>query len=110
MPLKFSQSQHLKNRAQFDRVMRGNIFTVHGKLKLYAIANSTQDYSRLGLIISRKTGCACWRNRQARVIKEAFRLERAGFSSKLDVVGRIAPGYQTLGLEELRQLFRELGK
>ncbi len=54
--------------------------------------------SRLGLVASRKVGCAVRRNRLKRVMREAFRKGAFGLPEGTDLVVIVRPGVPELGL------------
>ncbi len=71
---------------------------------------------RLGLAVTRKTGCAVWRNRVRRLVRECFRLEQAKIPQGYDYVVVPKRGLEprSLNLErvcgELLPLFRSLSR
>lgn len=59
---------------------------------------------RLGLAVTRKTGCAVWRNRVRRLVRECFRLEQARVPGGYDYVVVPKRGLvpRSLNLERVR--------
>lgn len=66
----------LSGRAEFNAVYGAKIRKAQGPILVF-IKPSTLPEHRLGLSVSRKTGNAVARSRFKRLIREAFRLERA---------------------------------
>ena len=60
------------------------------------IAPSPEEWSRLGLVVSRKVGKAHDRNRVKRLVREYFRLRRHSLSRAVDVVVVAKPGAPVL--------------
>ena len=75
-------------------------------ISIHVLANGRGTH-RLGLGVAKKMfRRAVWRNRVKRLIREAFRLERPGFGSGLDMVVR--PKLKELSLEQIRSSLRRL--
>ncbi|MFW6170177.1 MAG: ribonuclease P protein component [Planctomycetota bacterium] len=84
---RFSRDLRLRHRSDFDRVHGGNIHAADGTLVVLGSKNNTST-CRLGLSISRRVGNAVVRNRWKRLIREAFRQQRAALPRGLDLVVR----------------------
>ena len=82
---RFPQTARLCNSAEFQRVFAARRMVADDVLIVFGI-ESGLEHSRLGLSVSRKVGKAVVRNRWKRLIREAFRRNRADFSMPLDLV------------------------
>ena len=83
--LRFRREDRLLRKAEFDRVFEAGR-RGFAKGLLVFVAESAAGRSRLGLVTSRRFGGAVARNRARRLVREAFRHERAGFVRPLDLV------------------------
>ncbi|MDR1383991.1 MAG: ribonuclease P protein component [Planctomycetaceae bacterium] len=81
----FPKKKHLRKRADFDRVFARKRSAGDRMLVIYCCGNE-ENYSRLGLVVSRKVGKAHVRNRWKRLIREVFRLEQHQIPVPLDLV------------------------
>ena len=81
----FPQTARLRNSAEFKKVYDARQRVADDVLVVFGLENGLER-SRLGLSVSRKVGKAVVRNRWKRLIREAFRKNRAGFSMPLDLV------------------------
>ncbi|MCC7387727.1 MAG: ribonuclease P protein component [Phycisphaerales bacterium] len=81
-----------------------------GPITIYARPNGLGEH-RLGLSVGRRVGGAVVRNRIKRLLREAFRLERAGFPTpggqSFDVVIQVRP-HGALGLVDYREILSRL--
>ncbi|MGM0489453.1 MAG: ribonuclease P protein component [Planctomycetota bacterium] len=84
---RFSRELRLRHQSDFDRVYAGNVHAADGMLVVLGRENGTGT-CRLGLSISRRVGNAVVRNRWKRLIREAFRRQRATLPRGLDMVVR----------------------
>lgn len=107
MNFTFPQSEHLKKRSDFGMVLKNGQRLKLKSAKIYGL-NKNIEPSRLGLIVGKKVGNAPKRNLIKRKWKEAFRYERAQFSTPMDVVVKIFPGFNPENLTEIRTQIREL--
>jgi ribonuclease P protein component len=71
--------------AEFDQVFAGRRSQADGILLVYARKNGL-EYSRLGLVVSRKVGNSVLRGRWKRCVREAFRLSQHKIPTGLDLV------------------------
>lgn len=82
---RFPRALRLTSRRQFKAVYAYGLrvaspgFTVFGK-------PNGLDHCRVGLTLTRKTGCAAVRNRAKRVLREVFRLNRHRLGLPMDLV------------------------
>ncbi|HVE11921.1 MAG TPA: ribonuclease P protein component [Elusimicrobiota bacterium] len=85
-----------------ERVFARGRKTVRADVILWTAATGTEGGPRLGLSVSRKVGGAVRRNRLKRLIREAFRLNRARLKAGVDVVFYPRPGcaWEDLGEAE----------
>ena len=82
----FSQGQHIKLGWEFEKVRQEGRRAVKGCLVLNFRINKDREFSRIGIITSRKVGNAVVRNRARRLIREAFRLHQHDLTSAADLV------------------------
>ncbi len=73
---RFPRQHRLRNSRQFNLVYRRRCSAADDVLLVYGRRND-ENSSRLGLSVSRRVGNAVKRNRWKRVIREAFRTQRA---------------------------------
>ena len=84
-PLRLLRSDRLRKRFEFRRA-RDTGRRVHTASFVFQVARSEGPGCRLGLTVSRKVGSAVRRNRIKRLLREAFRTDRALFPERADVV------------------------
>lgn len=82
---RFPARQRLRLKRDFDAVFSKGRSAADGNLVVYVLPNSL-GYSRLGMAVGRKHGNATERNRIKRLIREAFRQNRAGLPGTADIV------------------------
>ena len=86
-PFSFPQTSRLTRQADFDRVHHANIYAADEMLVIRGITNGLA-HTRIAVSVSRKVGNAVVRNRWKRLVKEAFRLQRAELPAGFDLVVR----------------------
>jgi len=82
---RFSKSDRLRKKAEFDSVFQCKQSTADKMIVVYWKKNDTH-LSRLGLVVSRKVGKAHDRNRWKRLLREVFRLNRHRIPGGFDLV------------------------
>jgi ribonuclease P protein component len=84
--LRFARAARIKQGRDFARVRQAGERLVIGCL----IANWQRlpmgSSSRLGVITSRRIGCAVVRNRARRLLRESFRIHQHGLAAPVDLV------------------------
>ena len=85
MGFPFHKSQHIRAKADFERVYAAKINAADGNLLIFADRNG-QPRTRIGLSVSKKHGGAVVRNRLKRLLREAFRLQQHQIPSGLDLI------------------------
>ncbi|WP_373649312.1 ribonuclease P protein component [Schlesneria sp. DSM 10557] len=81
----FTKAQHLRAKADFERVYALKCKAADGVLLLFA-ARSSSPVTRIGLSVSRKHGGAIVRNRLKRLLREAFRLKQFEIPQGVDLI------------------------
>lgn len=71
----FPRTSRLRLKKDFEAVFEAGRKTVTGDLVAWHDAGG-QEHSKLGLMVSKKTGGAVKRNRLKRLLREAFRLDK----------------------------------
>lgn len=84
---RFPRTARMKRSIEFDRVYGARCYASDDVLVVNGCRNALTT-TRLGLSIGRKVGNAVVRNRWKRLIREAFRLERAYLPTGLDLIAR----------------------
>ncbi|MBF0170314.1 MAG: ribonuclease P protein component [Nitrospinae bacterium] len=88
--LRFTREDRLRSGKEFDRVFRGGRRR-KGELLEFIWKRSEGGRTRLGLVVSRKSGGAVKRNRIKRLAREVFRRNRHRFPFPVDLVVRAYP-------------------
>lgn len=81
----FTKAQHLRAKADFERVYAKRVKAADGRILVFAARND-KPLTRIGLSVSKKHGCAVVRNRLKRLLREAFRLVQHDVPSGLDLI------------------------
>ena len=81
----FPKTAQLRSSTNFERVYALKCKAADGVLLLFLARNDSAT-TRIGLSVSKKHGGAVVRNRLKRLLREAFRLERASLPGGLDLI------------------------
>ncbi len=100
----FRAAHRLAHALEFQRVQREGVRVWRGPVLLVGVENAL-GHARLGLTVGRRVGSAVRRNRIKRMLREAFRMERAGFGG-VDVVAVVRP-HDPLPLARYRAMMVE---
>lgn len=93
----------LRSQRQFRRVYRRGARSSGRWLTVVGFRQRFGQGARLGVSVSKEHGAAVRRNKIKRLLREAFRLERNGFPTELDVILIPRPQPEKIPLAELRE-------
>ncbi|HVY46245.1 MAG TPA: ribonuclease P protein component [Minicystis sp.] len=106
----FPRSAHLRARADFLRVQKG-AYRAEGRAFLVLADASPAGTSRLGVVASRRVGCAVERNRAKRLVREVYRRHRPELPPALDLVVVARAAAPSLGYADAEaELMRAFGR
>lgn len=110
MNFRFTKAERLTKKKEFERVFsEGKVFK-DTKIVFYIIANDCQ-YSRIGLVVSKKVGNAVQRNRVKRLLREAYRLNKHLLTANVDIIAiPRRPFTSNLKLPDIENEFKKLLK
>lgn len=110
MNFRFTKAERLTKKKEFERVFsEGKVFK-DTKIVFYIIANDYQ-YSRIGLVVSKKVGNAVQRNRVKRLLREAYRLNKHLLTVNVDIIAiPRRPFTSNLKLPDIENEFKKLLK
>lgn len=101
--------ERLRQRAEFLHAQRRGRRRSGPRLVVYATENG-RGWNRLGLTTSRKVGNAARRNRWRRLLREAFRRNKASLDQGFDLVVIVKAGERPPSYEEARDEFLEFAR
>lgn len=105
MDRSLTRHERLRRRPEFLKVQQTGIRTRGRYLTLFVLVNRL-SVSRLGVIATRRLGCAVYRNRTKRVIREIFRLNKG--LPGLDIVVLPGQGFLSARFLTLQTDFRDV--
>jgi len=95
------RTQRIRKRPEFVRIQDSSARVGTRHLLLLLAIRADEGPPRLGVVASRKVGCAVMRNRCKRLVREAFRLHQDALPRGLDVVVIVRPGTHELALADV---------
>lgn len=102
---RFTKSDRIRSRLEFERIFKAGRVQADPVLVIHALPNQL-TISRIGISISKKVGSAPVRNHWKRLIREAFRRQRADIPVGMDFIVRPRAGAVADGEEIKRSLVR----
>lgn len=100
-PAGLPRTQRIRKRPEFVRIQDSPARVGTRHLLLLLAARADDGPPRLGVVASRKVGCAVMRNRAKRLVREAFRLHQRALPRGLDLVIIVRPGTHELALADV---------
>lgn len=107
----FPRSRRITSPEQFRAVYDIGVSVNVGPLRVHGLPNDV-GYPRLGLAVSRRVGNSVVRNRNKRMLREAFRLAQHELPTELaayDLVVSVRP-HKPLLLDDYRRLLLDAAK
>ncbi|WP_037323048.1 ribonuclease P protein component [Ruminococcus sp. NK3A76] len=95
----------LKENKGFMRAYKKGSYVSCGMVAVYFFANNA-PYSRLGISVSKKIGCAVQRNRAKRIIRAAYRECEQQLPIGYDIVFVARPGIDGKGSADITRFIR----
>ena len=112
----FTKAQHLRAKADFERVYATKCKAADGVVLMF-VARNELAVTRIGLSVSKKHGGAIVRNRLKRLFREAFRLMQHQIPTGLDLIviplakeAASLPAYEESLVKLSQRLIRRLDK
>ncbi len=108
MNFRFTKAEHLTLKKEFEKVFHEGKTFKDANIVLYVTGNGLQ-YSRLGLVVSKKVGNAVRRNRAKRLLREVYRLNKQVLCPHVDIIAIPRhPFSSDLKLADVEPGFRKL--
>lgn len=102
---RFTRDERLRTSFEFKQVKRKiHLYLNQGPVKIY-ILKQTSQYSRLGIIVYKKTAKAFHRNKIKRWIREIFRNAKNSLPEKIDILFVVRPDKQPVNFLFLQEAF-----
>jgi ribonuclease P protein component len=103
----FPKSIKILNRSDYVNANRSGR-RIHTKYFTVILKQNGLGSTRLGVIVSKKTGNAVKRNRVKRLIRELFRLNKSRFPQGYDIVIAAKRGASYLDLRKIKEDIGEI--
>ncbi len=108
MDFQFTKAEHLTRKKEFERVFNEGKVLKNDTIVFYVTPNDIQ-YSRLGLVVSKKVGNSPRRNRAKRLLREAYRLNKHLLKTHVDIIAIPRhPFSSDLKLSDIEDGFKKL--
>ena len=104
----FPRSLRITTTRQFQTVYDAGVSTNVGPLRVHGRPNAL-GHPRLGMAVSRRVGNAVVRNRNKRLLREAFRLVQHELPGEYDLVISVRP-HEPLRLDDYRNLLLDAAR
>ncbi len=99
----------MRLRREYQRAQKSGL-RVHSAHFVFVLMGNESGVFRLGLVVSRKVGCAVERNRAKRLLRQCFRTWEKPLEGGVDLVIIAKPGAGDLALPEVRDQWRNVWK
>lgn len=103
--MRFGKINRLRLAKDFELVKADSTKADCSAFVFYLCATPEKDFSRLGVVTSRKVGCAVERNRARRVMREIFRKNAPNFAKACDIIIFMRRGWSKFDFKTLDEKF-----
>ena len=103
--MRFGKINRLRLAKDFELVKADSTKADCSAFVFYLRATPEKDFSRLGVVTSRKVGCAVERNRARRVMREIFRKNAPNFAKACDIIIFMRRGWSKFDFKTLDEKF-----
>ncbi len=105
----FSKARRVRLRREYQRAQKTGL-RVHAPHFVFVLMGNETGVFRLGLVVSRKVGCAVERNRAKRVLRQCFRTWERPLEGGVDLVIIAKPGAADLDLTATQEQWLHVWK
>ena len=103
--MRFGKINRLRLAKDFELVKADSTKADCSAFVFYLCPTPEKEFSRLGVVTSRKVGCAVERNRARRVMREIFRKNAPNFSKACDIIIFMRRGWSKFDFKTLDEKF-----
>jgi len=82
---RFGKREKVRNSNEFRNTMRRGTRAYSKNLVIFGRKNE-KGFCRLGVVVKKESGPACFRNRLKRLFREYFRLHKSNFQADSDLI------------------------
>lgn len=103
--MRFGKINRLRLAKDFELVKADSTKADCSAFVFYLRGTPEKEFSRLGVVTSRKVGCAVERNRARRVMREIFRKNAPNFAKACDIIIFMRRGWSKFDFKTLDEKF-----
>ena len=103
--MRFSRLNRVHLARDFEHIKNNSMKADCSAFVFYLRPTPEKEFSRLGVVTSRKVGCAVERNRARRVMREIFRKNAPNFSKACDIIIFMRRGWSKFDFKTLDEKF-----